>query len=198
MTYSIIGSGKIGSALARHFARQGISVTLANSRGPESLAPLAKEIGSLVLAQTIQSALKADMVILALPFTAVAAIANAGGPWKGRIIVDATNAIDMPAFTPTDLGGKASSEVVAEKLPGAHIVKAFNTLPAAVLAADPAQNGGRRVLFLAGNNADANSKVSSLIAQLGFAPLDLGALTAGGLLQQFGGPLPLKNLVQLG
>jgi 8-hydroxy-5-deazaflavin:NADPH oxidoreductase len=142
--------------------------------------------------------LKAEIVILAAPFTAVAEIARAGRDWTGKIVIDATNAIDFPAFTPTDLGGRPSSEVVAGQLSGARLVKAFNTLPAAVLAADPSQAGGRRVLFISGNDAEADSKVTTLVEKLGFAPITLGKLAEGGLLQQFGGPLAIQNLVMLG
>jgi predicted dinucleotide-binding enzyme len=198
MTYSIIGSGNIGSAVARQFARAGIDVAIANARGPDSLGPLGKELGHHIIPQTLQAALKADVVILAAPFSAVPAIARAGGDWAGKIVVDATNAIDFPAFTPTDLGGRRSSEVVAEKLRGARLVKAFNTLPAAVLAMDPAEGRGHRVLFISGNDAEANTEVAGLAAKFGFAPITLGRLSEGGLLQQFGGPLTMQNLVKLG
>lgn len=198
MSYSIIGSGNIGSAVARQFVRKGINVAIANTRGPESLAPLGKELGHLISPQTLEAALKAEIVILAAPFTAVADIARAGRDWTGKIVIDATNAIDFPAFTPTDLGGRPSSEVVAGQLRGARLVKAFNTLPAAILAADPTQAGGRRVLFISGNDAEANSKVAALAEKLGFAPITLGKLAEGGLLQQFGGPLAIQNLVKLG
>jgi predicted dinucleotide-binding enzyme len=198
MTYSIIGSGNIGSALARQFARKGTDVAIANARGPDSLGALGKELGRHIIPQTLEAALKADMVILATPFSAVAVIARAGGDWKGKIVVDATNAIDFPAFTPTDLGGRPSSEVIAEKLRGARLVKAFNTLPAAVLAMDPTEGGGHRVLFISGNDAEANTEVAKLAAKFGFAPITLGRLSEGGLLQQFGGPLTIQNLVKLG
>jgi predicted dinucleotide-binding enzyme len=198
MSYSIIGSGNIGSAVARQFSRKGINVAIANTRGPESLAALGKELGHHIVPQTLEAALQAEIVILAAPFTAVAEIARAGRDWAGKIVIDATNAIDFPAFTPTDLGGRPSSEVVAGQLRGARLVKAFNTLPAAVLAAEPAQAGGRRVLFISGNDTEANSKVAALVEKLGFAPITLGKLAEGGLLQQFGGPLAIQNVVKLG
>jgi predicted dinucleotide-binding enzyme len=198
MTYSIIGSGNIGSAVARHFARKGINIAIANNRGPDSLAPLCKELGQCVVPQTLEAALRAGTVILAVPFSAVAAITRAESDWMGRIVIDATNAIDFPAYTPTDLGGRPSSEVIAEKLRGARLVKAFNTLPAAVLAADPIEGGRRRVLFISGNDAEANSEVASLADKFGFAPITLGKLAEGGLLQQYGGPLMIQNLVKLG
>jgi predicted dinucleotide-binding enzyme len=198
VTYSIIGSGNIGSAIARQFARKGLDVAIANTRGPDSLVPLGKELGHHVIPQCLAAALDADILILAAPFSAVAAIARAGTAWAGKIVVDTTNAIDFPAYTPTDLGGRASSEVVAEILSGARLVKAFNTLPAAVLAADPTEGGGHRVLFISGDDAPANSEVASLAQKLGFGPIVLGKLAEGGLLQQYGGPLMIQNLVKLG
>jgi predicted dinucleotide-binding enzyme len=198
MTYAIIGSGAIGSALARQFARSNIDVLIANSRGPESLAGLVAELGSHVTPTSLPEALKADVVILAVPFTAVGEAVEGVAGWNGRIVVDATNAIDFPAFTPKDLGGRPSTEIIAEMVPGARVVKAFNTLPAAVLASDPAQDGGRRVLFVSGNDASANADTASLIERLGFAPITLGELNQGGLLQQFSASLVAQNLTKHG
>ena len=197
MSYSIIGSGHIGTAVARQFARKGIDVGIANTRGPESIAALGKELGLSVTPRTLEEALRADTVILAVPFSAVPLIARILSDWSGKIVIDATNAIDFPAYTPTDLGGRPSSEVIAEKLRGARLVKAFNTLPAAVLAADPSVDGGRRVLFVSGNDPKANSDVANLIEKLDFSPIILGKLSEGGLLQQYGGPLMIQNLVKL-
>ncbi|AKJ08265.1 hypothetical protein ATI61_1335 [Archangium gephyra] len=198
MTYAILGSGAIGSAVARQFARKGLHVLLANSRGPASLAGLVKELGKHVTAVSVEEAARADVVILAVPFTAVPEAVSGVTHWEGRIVVDATNAIDFATFTPSDLGGRLSSELVASAVPGARVVKAFNTLPAALLAEVPEQEGGRRVLFLSGNDAKANTEVARLIEQLGFAPLELGKLAEGGRLQQFGGPLMVHNLLKRG
>src|SRR5229473_3577334 len=139
MTYSIIGSGAIGSALAGHFASKGIEVSLANNRGPASLKEIVRKLGSKVKAVTVKEAASADIVILAVPFPAVPDAVSAISDWRGRIVVDATNAVDLPSFTPTDLGGRPSSEIVAQAVPGARVVKAFNTLMAAVL---PRQEAG--------------------------------------------------------
>jgi predicted dinucleotide-binding enzyme len=198
MTYAIIGSGAIGSALARQFARSNIDVLIANSRGPNSFAGLVAELGSHVKPTTLPEALRVDTLILAVPFTAVADAVQGAPEWSGRIVVDATNAIDFPAFTPKDLGGRPSTAVIAEMVPGARVVKAFNTLPAAVLASEPAEDGGRRVLFVSGNDASANVGIASLIERLGFAPITLGELNQGGLLQQFGAPLVAQNLTKHG
>jgi predicted dinucleotide-binding enzyme len=195
MTYAILGSGNIGSAIARQFARENISVLIANQSGPESMKELAKELGSSIVASPMKDALLADVVILAIPFTAVPE-ATKGVAWGGRIVVDATNAIDFPAFTPTDLGGRPSSEVIADAVPGARVVKAFNTLPAAVLAKDPAEGGARRVLWVSSNDAKASAEVAELIDRLGYFPVQLGRIAEGGLLQQFAGPLTVHSLMK--
>ena len=195
MTYAIVGSGKIGRALARQFARQNISVRVANSRGPQTIAPLREEFGDSIVPSTLDEALTADLVVMAVPFAAVPEIAGQAGDWRGRILVDATNAIDLTDFSPIDLGGKPSSEVIAEALPTARVVKGFNTLAAAVLEADPAADGGKRVIFLSGNSPDARSEVARLTDTLGFAAIDLGRTDEGGRLAEFGGPLVLQNLI---
>ena len=195
MTYAIIGSGAIGTALATQFARNDIDVLVANSRGPASLAGLVGQLGKNIKAAPVQEAVKANIVILAVPFGSVPETVRDAAAWNGRIIVDATNAIDFPAFTPKDLGGRLSTDVVADFVPGARVVKAFNTLPAAVLASDPAKDGGHRVVFLSGNDAAAKADVATLIKSLGFAAIDLGKL-AEGRLAQFGGPLMVHNLLK--
>ena len=196
MTLSIIGSGSIGTAPARQFARKSLAVSITNSRGLPALAPLTAELGASIKAVDLDEALGADMVILALPFPAVSELADKTA-WAGRIVIDATNAIDKPDFTPTDLGGKLSSEVVAETLKGARVVKAFNTLPAAVLGQDPKEGEARRVLFLSGDDPAARKSVAAVVESLGFAPIDLGTLSEGRA-QQFDGPLVLRNLLLLG
>src|SRR6266446_96502 len=183
MTYSIIGSGAIGSALAGHFASKGIEVSLANNRGPSSLKDIVRKLGSKVKAVTVKEAASADIVILAVPFPAVPDAVSAISDWRGRIVVDATNAVDLPSFTPTDLGGRLSSEIVAQAVPGARVVKAFNTLMAAVLASNPVQGGGRRVIFISSDDVDAAAAVAALCEQLGFYPIDLGRISQGGRLQ---------------
>ncbi|MBN6151021.1 NAD(P)-binding domain-containing protein [Xanthomonas sp. AmX2] len=198
MSYAIIGSGAIGSAIASHFARIGQDVRVANSRGAAAVGELAARLGPHVQPSDTAQALQADVVILAVPFGQAAQLAAGVGDWQGRIVVDATNAVDFPAFTPSDLGGRASTQVLAEALPGARVVKAFNTLPAAVLAQSPDSDGGRRVLFVSGDDAQANRSVAALAQALGFDAIVLGAIGAGGLLQQFGGPLVAQNLSRHG
>ncbi|BBY28718.1 NADPH-dependent F420 reductase [Mycolicibacterium sediminis] len=195
MTHAIIGAGNIGSAVARRFVAAGLPVAVAAGRGPAAVAPLAEELGPLVTAAEVHDALAADIVILAVPFEAVRGVVDQVPDWGGRIVVDATNAIDYQTFSPADLGGRPSSDLVADWAVNARVVKSFGSTWARVLARDPEVGGGRRVLFVSGDHQDANAEVASLIEALGFAAIDLGRSDAGGLLQQFGGPLTTLSLI---
>jgi 8-hydroxy-5-deazaflavin:NADPH oxidoreductase len=195
MSIAIIGSGAIGRALATRFARKGMAVSM-TTRGESSAADLGRELSPHVTTTSVREGLQADIVLLAVPFPAVRDLGSLASAWGDRIVVDATNAIDLPSFTPTDLGGRPSTQIVGEFLRAPRVVKAFNTLPAALLAAEPEVAGGRRVLFLSGDDASANAQVAALIEKIGFAAVDVGKLAEGGRLQQFGGVLTIKNLVQ--
>jgi predicted dinucleotide-binding enzyme len=196
MIYSIIGSGAIGTALARQFARTNTPVLIANTRGPSTLADLTQELGSAVRPVKLSDALQADTIILAVPFSAVEQVAGLAPDWSGRVVIDATNAIDFTDFSPADLGGRLSSDIVAAALPGAAIVKAFNTLPAAVLAQEPKTAEGKRTVFHSSNSEQATAMAAELIATLGYAPINLGRIDEGGRLQQFGGPLMVHSLIK--
>jgi 8-hydroxy-5-deazaflavin:NADPH oxidoreductase len=186
---SILGSGKIGAALARRFAAKGIPVGIANRDSPEVLSALARELGATVRPQRVPDALKADVIIFAIPFSSVPD-ATRDSNWEGKIVVDATN-----PRTVAEIRGRSSTADIAACVPGAAVVKAFNTLPAAVLSEDPQTPVGRRVLFLSGYDADATAAVRDLILRLGFAAVALGSPDAGGLQQQRGGALFLAQLI---
>jgi hypothetical protein len=195
----VIGSGAIGTAFARTLSRAGVEATISNSRGPESLKDLVRELGPSIKARTREEAARADIVFVAVNWTKLrAAMANLPD-WNGRIVIDANNPIEAPLFKPADLGGRVSSAVFADLVPGARVVKAFNHLRAEVLAADPGSDGGRRVLFYSGDDTAAKGEIAALIEKLGLAAIDLGPLEVGGRLAQFpGGPLPNQNLVRMG
>ncbi|MDG4666495.1 NADPH-dependent F420 reductase [Mycobacterium sp. 236(2023)] len=196
MRYAIIGAGNIGTAVARQFVRTGIEVGLAASRGIDAVRPVAERIGPQVTPVDVADALDADVVILAVPFEAVRELVGRVPDWQGRIVVDATNAIDYSDFSPADLGGRASSDLVGEWATGARVVKAFGHTWAKVLAREPGDgHGGKRVLFVSGNDPSANDEIAQLISRFGFDPVDLGRNSEGGLLAQFGGPLTTKSLV---
>jgi 8-hydroxy-5-deazaflavin:NADPH oxidoreductase len=193
----IIGAGRIGQAFARVARRAGREVVIANSRGPESLSPVVAELGEGVLAGTISEAAASAIVVIAVPWTSVPA-AVAGQAWSGQVVVDATNAFLFPSMKPAELDGRGSSEIVAELVAGARLVKAANTISAEMLGADPHHAGGRRVLFMAGDDPAAKAEVAALFDAAGFFPIDLGQLATGGRLQQAtGGPLAGRNLVAL-
>jgi predicted dinucleotide-binding enzyme len=191
MNVGIIGAGRLGQAMARTALRADREIVLANSRGPESLASLVSTLGKGAAAGTVDEAASADIVVIAVPWPRVGEAVE-GLRWEGRIVIDATN-----DFDPSDLNGWTSSQVLADLVPGSRVVKAANTLGAAVLGSDPHEGGGRRVIFLSGDDADAKSAVKALFEDAGFAAIDLGGLVAGGAMQQLGGPLAGVNLIQL-
>ena len=179
MSYAIVGFGKIGQALAQAFARKNIDVAVASRRRPEELEPQARAIGPTVVAMSLQEALEADTIILAIPFGEHRDVAKALPSWKGKTIIDAMNSFPIP---PEELDGLPSSAFAARSFPGAKLVKGFNHLGAAKLATDPEVEGGHRVVFLASDDEDAVAPVMDLAKQLGFAPVKVGKLNEGGTL----------------
>jgi predicted dinucleotide-binding enzyme len=195
MSYAIVGFGKIGQALAHAFARKDIEVAVASRRPPEALAPQARAIGPTVVAKSLRDALEADTIILAVPFWEHREVAKALPSWEGKTIIDATNTFGV---SPEELDGLPSSAFVAKAFTGAKLVKGFNHLAAATLAADPVVEGGHRVVFLSSDDEDATAPVAALAKQLGFAPVKLGRLDEGGALvharDRTWGPLIFQDL----
>ena len=191
MEVGIIGAGRLGQAMARVAARAGRSVVIANSRGPESLTSVASALGEGVSAGTVDEASSAGIVVIAVPWDRVREAAH-GRNWNGRIVIVATN--DWAA---DDLQGRSSSELVADLVAGARLVKAANTLGADVLGSDPHEAGGQRVIFVSGDDAEAKAKVVALFQDAGFAAIDLGDLATGGAMQQIHHPLAGVNLIRL-
>jgi 8-hydroxy-5-deazaflavin:NADPH oxidoreductase len=177
MRIGIIGSGNIGATLARLLAGAGHVVAISNSRGPESLAELVRSLGPNVRAATAEEAAAfGELVIEAIPFGRYRDLPAA--QLAGKIVVTAANYYPQRDGA-IDLGGQAHSELVAAHLPGARVVKAFNTIWYQHLqqqgdASKPL--GERRVIFLAGDDAAAKQVVGDLIAEIGFAPFDVGSL----------------------
>ena len=187
----IIGAGRIGQAMAQIAHRAGRQVVIANSRGPQSLTSVVEALGGEVTAGTVQDAAAAGIVVLAVPWAQVQQAVR-GLEWDGQILIDPTN-----DFDPSDLDGRTSSEVVADLVAPARVVKAANTLVAAVLGSDPHEAGGQRVIFLSGDDPEAKSEVAGLFEVAGFFVVDLGGLRQGGEMQQVGAPLAGHNLIHL-
>lgn len=196
MKYSIIGSGAIGSKIAGQFARISTDVAVANKSGPASLSGLVSELGEHIIPTELSDALSTEIVILAVPFEAMQSVLEGARPWDGRVIVDVSNAMNYKDFSPLDLGGRPSIDVVGDLAPGARLVKGFNHNWPRVLGRNPVDTrGGRHVLFVSGNDPQANAAVAEMMSVMGFAPVDLGRTDEGGRLSQFGGPLTTISLV---
>ncbi len=187
----IIGAGRLGQAMARSARRAGRDVVIANSRGPESLTSVVSALGEGVSAETVEEAAAVGIVVIAVPWDSVPEAVQ-GLTWNGQVVIDATN-----DFAADDLQGRTSSELVADLVAGARVVKAANTLGADVLGSDPQQAGGQRVIFVSGDDADAKADVVALFEEAGFAPIDLGDLATGGAMQQIHHPLAGLNLIRL-
>jgi len=191
MDVGIIGAGRLGQAMARTALRAGRSVVIANSRAPESLMPVVTELGDGVSAGTVEQAASAGIVVVAVPWDRVRAAVQ-GIDWKDQIVIDATN-----DWAGDDLDGRTSSELVADVVAGVRVVKAANTLGAEVFGSDPHEAGGRRVIFVSGDDADAKAEVVAVFEDAGFAAIDLGDLATGGAMQQIHRPLAGVNLIRL-
>jgi 8-hydroxy-5-deazaflavin:NADPH oxidoreductase len=214
MGIGIIGAGALGSNAARLLVRSGLSVTISNSRGPESLAGLVRKLGPSIKAGTVVEAASADIVLVAVRWVDLGKALGGLPAWNGRIVIDGTNPVafldpDSPdAKDPSnplaaygikviDLGGRHSSAVFRELVPGARVVKAFNHLDVNVLA-ESAISGGQRVLFYSGDDADAKATVRKLLERTGYFPVDLGGLDLGGPLTSLPfGPLAAINFIKI-
>lgn len=188
MRIGIIGTGSIGGTLARLWTTAGHEIAVANSRGPGSLTDLVGSLGPLAHAMTVEDAAAfGEIVVLAVPFRRLEALPRPELV-MGKVVVDAMNPYAEGGGL-LDLGGRTSSSLTAERLPGARLVKAFNTMHPETLA-----SGGRPhvpeeqrlVIFLAGDDARAKERVATLIREAGFAPVDTGSLAIGGRLQEPG------------
>jgi 8-hydroxy-5-deazaflavin:NADPH oxidoreductase len=193
MKIGIIGSGNIGGTAARLFAQAGHHVAISNSRGPESLRDVVAELGPNAQAMTAADAARfGDVVLVAVPLkNATELPADA---FRGKIVVDANNY--YPArdshIEALDRDETTSSELLAKHLDGARVVKGFNSIWSEHLKVQgntslPAEE--RRVIPIAGDDAEAKQIVASLIESIGFGALDTGSLSEGGRRQQVGAKL---------
>jgi predicted dinucleotide-binding enzyme len=188
MNIGIIGAGHIGGTAARLFAKAGHQVAVSNSRGPASLRSLAAEIGPQAHAMNVEDAARfGSVVLLAVPWRTPEAL-PAPELVAGKIVIDAMNPYG-PGGEILELGATTSSEEVRKRLPGARLVKAFNTIyyqHLATLGNSSLPLEERYAIFVAGDDAEAKQAVARLIEEIGFAPVDNGGLVEGGRRQQPG------------
>jgi hypothetical protein len=196
MRIGFIGAGNVARTIARHMLLAGHQVIISNSRGPETLAETVADLGPSAVAGTRDDALKADLVILAVHWVD-AKKAVEGIEWNGQILIDATNAhADSPADisragvtrSRAALAGRTSSEILAEWVPGARLVKSISNMPMAWIS-DFSANKPKTVIFTSGDDEQAKRVVNDLLDQVGFGSIDLGSLARGGALHEVGAPL---------
>lgn len=196
MRIGIVGAGMIGGTAARLFVRAGHEVAVSNSRGPETLCELVDELGPAAHAATMEDAARfGDVVLLAVPWRNPEALPPAE-LLRGKIVIDAMNPYTLDGGV-TDLGDSTSSEETLKRLPGARLVKAFNTIWYQHLATRGRTDlplDQRHAVFVAGDDAEAKAVVSRLIEDAGFAPVETGGLREGGRRQQPGTALYNKIL----
>jgi len=194
----IIGAGNVGTTIARHLVTAGHQIVISNSRGPESLGGVVRELGSSARAGTKEEAVQSDIVILCVHWHHAREVLK-GVAWSGQILVDATNAhnddppdISLEGVTRSRAAlaktGRTSSELVAEWAPGARVVKSISNMPMEWIK-DFSENKPRTVIFTSGDDMAAKRLVIDLLDGVGFAAIDLGPLREGGALHEVGAPL---------
>jgi 8-hydroxy-5-deazaflavin:NADPH oxidoreductase len=193
----MIGAGNVAQAVARYALQTGHEVVLSNRQGGEALSRAVAALGHGATAASIAEAASAGVVLLAVPWSNIPAALASLPAWDGRILVDATNpfAQSTSGLVLADLSGRGASEIVADLAPGAHLVKAFNSITMANFAAGPRRGDAWRVVLVSGDDTMAKGTVKDLITSFGFAVIDLGGLKEGGRMQQGGGPLAGPDLL---
>ena len=198
MKVGFIGAGNVTRTFGRHLLAAGHTIVVSNSRGPETLANFVADLGRGATAGTRDQAAECDVVILATHWVKVPE-ALKGIDWRGRILVDATNAhmdskpdISLEAVTRSRAAlkskGRTSSEIVAEMAVGARLVKSISNMPMAWIQ-DFSPNKPRTVIFASGDDTQAKQLVIELINSTGLVAIDLGSLATGGAVHDVGGPL---------
>jgi predicted dinucleotide-binding enzyme len=196
MKVGFIGAGTVAGTFGHHLINAGHTVVVSNSRGPETLAKFVADLGLGAVAGTREQAAECDVVILAVHWVNVRE-ALKGIDWRGRILIDATNAhmdpkpdISLAGVTRSRaaLKGFTSSELVAEMAVGARLVKSISNMPMAWIQ-DFSPNKPRTVIFTSGDDTEAKQLVIELINSAGFVAINLGSLAKGGAMHEVGAPL---------
>ncbi len=200
MEIGTIGAGAFAQAFAKRALKAGHKVKLSNSRGPDSLREIVNQLGPGATAASKEEAAACEMVLLAVPWDNVPETLASLPEWNNQILIDGINPLHGKAgeFTLADVGNLSTSQLIAALAPGARVVKALNTMVVPNLEADPIVNGARRVAFISADDDSAKKQVATLLEGFGYSVIDLGNLRDGGLIQQAGGPLAGRNLLEQG
>ncbi len=185
-TWGFIGSGHIGSTVARLAVDAGHDVVLSNSRGPETLADLVADLGPRATAGTTAEAAEAgDVVVVTIPLRAYRDVPAQA--LRGTTVIDTMNYYPQRDGQVAELddGTSTSSELLQAHLPESHVVKAFNNITSGHLGslAGPSGSSDRSALAIAGDDADAKATVVSLLDEIGYDTVDLGPLSEGWRIQ---------------
>jgi 8-hydroxy-5-deazaflavin:NADPH oxidoreductase len=196
MKVGFIGAGKVTRTFGRHLINAGHTIVVSNSRGPETLADFVADLGPGAIAGTREQAVECDVVILAVHWVNVRE-ALKGIDWRGRILIDATNAhmdpkpdISLAGVTKSRaaLKGRTSSEMIAEMAVGARLVKSISNMPMDWIQ-DFSPNKPRTVIFTSSDDTEAKQLVIDLVNSTGLVAIDLGSLATGGAMHEVGAPL---------
>src|ERR1700678_1292251 len=196
MKVGFIGAGTVTGTFGRHLINAGHTIVVSNSRGPATLADFVADLGPGAIAGSKEQAAECDLVILSVNWVKVRE-ALKGIDWRGRILIDATNAhmdpkpdISLAGVTRSRaaLKGRTSSEMVAEKAVGARLVKSISNMPMEWIQ-DFSPNKPRTVIFTSGDDTEAKQLVIELINSTGLVAIDLGLLAIGGAMHEVGAPL---------
>jgi predicted dinucleotide-binding enzyme len=181
MRIGVIGAGRIGGGAARLLARAGHELLLSYSRDPDKLRAQAEEIGARA-GTPAEAAAFGDVVILAVPWPAIDDAVAQAGSLDGKVVIDTTNPFGAGGWEVPE--GRTTTQVNQERLPGAKVVKSFNTLTAAFQQEAAGRTGEERVaMFLAGDDPGAKGVVAGLIDDAGFDPVDAGTAAQSGILE---------------
>ncbi len=177
MNIGIVGSGNIGRALGRLWAKAGHKIYYSFSHDTDKLEALTSEDGNSKATTPYDAVRCSEVVLFSVPWNSIDEAVKQIGRFEGQTVIDTTNAfiddqMNVESFDERD----SSSECVARKLENAHVIKAFNTLRAPTLAD---RSGQGLVVFMAGDNPTAKSQAAQLIEDAGFVPFDAGPLVEG-------------------
>jgi predicted dinucleotide-binding enzyme len=200
MEIGTIGAGAFAQAFTKRALKAGHKVKLSNQRGPDSLRQIVRQLGPGATAASKEEAAACEMVLLAVPWDNVPETLASLPKWNNQILIDGTNPFHGKAgkFVLADVGNLSTSQLVAVLAPGAQVVKAFNHMTVPNLEADPVVSEASRVAFVSADDDAAKKRVEILLIELGYSVIDLGNLRDGGLIQQAGGALAGRDLLERG